>query len=227
MQSKSKIAVTLALMGALVFVSMVLDRYLSPYLPVSFAIVTLTVTVSFGLIRDNPWITLSCGAAFGLASFLVALLLPSATSEAFINPLVSVLPRLFIGPAVFGAYRAVRYTLHRKKANLREHAAVSAAGFFAAAVNTTATLSAMTLFGGSIFTGPVLKVLILANALPEAVLTAVLSPLVVLPVRRALQLRPKVYPVPQTAEAESRPQPAADGGTSADGDSLSHKDKEV
>ena len=55
MQSKSKIAVTMALMGALVFVSMVLDRYLSPYLPVSFAIVTLTVTVSFGLIRDNPW----------------------------------------------------------------------------------------------------------------------------------------------------------------------------
>ena len=75
MQSKSKIAVTMALMGALVFVSMVLDRYLSPYLPVSFAIVTLTVTVSFGLIRDNPWITLSCGAAFGLSSFLVALLL--------------------------------------------------------------------------------------------------------------------------------------------------------
>mgnify|MGYP000515325463 CR=1 FL=1 len=32
MQSKSKIAVTMALMGALVFVSMVLDRYLSPYM---------------------------------------------------------------------------------------------------------------------------------------------------------------------------------------------------
>ena len=209
MQSKSKIAVTMALMGALVFVSMVLDRYLSPYLPVSFAIVTLTVTVSFGLIRDNPWITLSCGAAFGLSSFLVALLLPSATSEAFINPLVSVLPRLFIGPAVLAVYRPVRYALRRKKANLREHAAVSAAGFFAAAINTTATLSAMTLFGGSIFTGPVLKVLILANALPEAILTAILSPLVVLPVRRALKIRPKAYPAPQTGADGAEPQNAA------------------
>ena len=139
----------------------------------------------------------------------MALLLPSATSEAFINPLVSVLPRLFIGPAVLAVYRPVRYALRRKNAKLREHTAVSAAGFFAAAINTTATLSAMTLFGGSIFTGPVLKVLILANALPEAILTAILSPLVVLPVRRALKIRPKAYPAPQTGADGAEPQNAA------------------
>ena len=76
-------------------------------------------------------------------------------------------------------------------------------------INTTATLSAMTLFGGSIFTGPVLKVLILANALPEAILTAILSPLVVLPVRRALKIRPKAYPAPQTGADGAEPQNAA------------------
>ena len=193
MTSKSKNAVTLAMLAALVFVSMVLDRYLSPYLPVSFAIITLTVTVSFGMIKDNPWITLSCGAAFGISSFLVAVIMPSATSEAFINPLISILPRLFIGAAALGSYRLVRFCLRRRNVKTREYAAVSAAGFSGAVINTVATLSAMTLFGGQIFTGQVLKVLSLANALPEAGITTVLVPLVVLPVRRALRISPKQY----------------------------------
>lgn len=185
MNNRSKTAVTLALLAALVFVSVVLDRYLSAFLPVGFAVITLTVTFSFGLIHDNPWILLSCGLVFGLCSFLTAVM---TGVEAFVNPLVSVVPRMLIGPAVLGMYRLLQYALRNKTVRAREHIAMSGAAATGALVNTVAVVGALVLFGGATYTGEALKLLVLVNALPELVLSAVLVPLVVLPVRKALRV---------------------------------------
>lgn len=192
MTSKSKNVVTLAVLAAMVFLSIVLDRYVSAFLPIGFAVITLTVTFSFGLIHDIPWITLSCGAVFGVLAWLGAVM---TGVEGFINPLVSLVPRLLIGPVVFGVYRLLRYCLRKNSFRLRESVAIGTASALGAITNTVTVLSALVLFGGSTFTGDALKLLILANALPETVCSALLVPVIVLRVRRALHIKPKVYPL--------------------------------
>ena len=64
MKSKSKNVVLFATLGALIFAAMTLDRALTPFLPLSAAFITLTVTFTFALIKPK----LITGVAGGLSS---------------------------------------------------------------------------------------------------------------------------------------------------------------
>ena len=69
------------------------------------------IPVIIGAIVEGPIVGISVGFIFGATSLLRALTMPTITSFAFINPLVSVLPRVLIGIAAYYVYKlAVKLT---------------------------------------------------------------------------------------------------------------------
>lgn len=185
MKSKSKSVVMYATLAALIVVSLYLDRLLTIYLPVSAAFITLTVTFTFGLVKDNFALSIASGTIFGAASCLLSLL---TGNEAFINPLISILPRFCLGFILFGVYRLMRKILHKLPSKKREAIAAGTASAITAASNTALVISALALFGNIYYTGDALKVMLLVNALPELILSAVLVPIIVMSLRKALRI---------------------------------------
>ena len=94
----------------------------------------LTVPAIIGAVLEGPEVGLGIGLVFGLSSLLQAAIAPRSPSDIlFINPMVSVLPRLFIGPVAWAAYRALQ--------KLQESVAWSAVGLIVAVVAIVAALN--------------------------------------------------------------------------------------
>ncbi len=188
-----------ATLAALIVASMYLDRTLTFYLPVSAAFITLTVTFTFGLVHDKLAFSVAAGAIFGVASCLLSLIMGN---ESFIDPRISILPRFCLGFILFGVYRLMRKILHKLPNKRREILSVGTASAVTAVTNTALVLSALTVFGKQYFTGDALKILLLVNALPEMILSAVLVPIIVISLRKALRISVD-YAKPQEKQPET------------------------
>ncbi|HUW95897.1 MAG TPA: ECF transporter S component [Anaerolineae bacterium] len=71
---------------------------------------TLHVPVIIGGILEGPIVGLVLGLMFGIFSMVQAVMVPSPLTAPFLDPLVAVLPRLFIGITAWAAYVAFRRT---------------------------------------------------------------------------------------------------------------------
>lgn len=71
------------------------------------AITTMYIPVIIGAIIEGPVVGATVGFVFGLTSLLRALTMPTITSFPFINPLVSILPRVLIGILAYYSYQLV------------------------------------------------------------------------------------------------------------------------
>ena len=70
------------------------------------SITVMHVPVIIGAVVAGPGVGTLIGLIFGLSSMILASVAPSGPGDAFFtDPLVSVVPRLFIGLAAWGAYR--------------------------------------------------------------------------------------------------------------------------
>ena len=185
MKSNSKNIVAFATLGALIFIAMTLDRAITPFLPLSAAFITLTVTFTFALVRPNLALSLAAALIFGLSSCITAIFFGK---ESVINPLISVLPRFLLGFIIFGVYVLMRLIMHKASPKTRETVSLAVASAFTAASNTVLFLSAMVLFGENNTVASLFKITVLANAVPELVLSAVLVPVVVLALRKAMKI---------------------------------------
>ncbi|RDY22988.1 ECF transporter S component [Romboutsia maritimum] len=75
------------------------------------AITTMYIPVIIGAIIEGPVVGMVVGFIFGATSLLRALTMPTITSFPFINPLVSILPRVLIGILAYYSYRlAIKVT---------------------------------------------------------------------------------------------------------------------
>ena len=73
------------------------------------AITIMNVPVIIGAVLEGPWTGAIIGLLFGIFSLLQAFLAPTGPGDLFFrDPLISVLPRLFIGPVAWLVYRAVK-----------------------------------------------------------------------------------------------------------------------
>jgi uncharacterized membrane protein len=90
---------------------------------ISFGAISFTILVVptvIGAILEGWGVGLIVGAAFGLFSMFLATQQPAGSPDAiFADPIISVLPRLFIGPVAWLVYRS----LQRAGENLRLTAA--------------------------------------------------------------------------------------------------------
>ncbi len=162
----------IAIAGALSAVAVVLGVTRLGMIP-WFAGASLTIAhvpVIIGAILEGPVVGLVIGFLFGLFSLIQAAMAPSGIDAAFVNPLISVLPRLFVGPAA-----SLVYVLVAGKAAKGGRAAL---GVIVAAVagtltNTVLVLGALGL--GGFFPWPMIAAVAVANGPAEAAVAAVVS----------------------------------------------------
>ncbi|MHC1740687.1 MAG: ECF transporter S component [Anaerolineaceae bacterium] len=137
-----------------------------------FAGISLTimhVPVIIGAILEGPIVGAGIGLIFGLFSLLQAAIAPSGPGDVvFTNPLISVLPRLFIGPISWLVWTAL------KKIPV---VGLIASGLAGSITNTVLVLGMFGLY--AIYPWPLLGGVAVTNGLPEAAISAVITVIVV------------------------------------------------
>lgn len=136
------------------------------------AVTVLHVPVIIGALLEGPIVGLAIGLIFGLSSLMQAALAPTGPIDvAFVNPLVSVLPRLLIGPVSYLAYRSIRGRA-LGTSTLRESVAIIAGGVVGSVTNTGLVLSMLGALG--FIPWNVVATVAAANGIPEAVVAALI-----------------------------------------------------
>ena len=170
--------------GALGAVSVVLAVTPLGYLP-WFGGASLTVMhipAIVAAILEGPWAGVSVGLIFGVTSLVKAAVAPIGPLDPlFTNPLVSVLPRLFVGLAAWAVYAAFRGRFR--------HFAAGLAGAVGSFVNTALVLTMLGLTAAAQISGvfgvepgalpAVLAGIALSNGLIEAAAASVFSAAIV------------------------------------------------
>ncbi|MDR1469028.1 MAG: ECF transporter S component [Spirochaetaceae bacterium] len=144
-----KIAVT-GVLSALVIVLGITGLGALRIPPVSITI--MHVPVIIGAILEGPVAGLVIGFLFGVFSLVQTAIMPG-TEAAFLNPLISILPRLFIGPAAWLVYYAFTHALMGKAASgngqtrpIAEIVAIAGSAFVGTLTNTVLVLGVLGLF---------------------------------------------------------------------------------
>lgn len=102
----------MAIIGVLAAISIMLSMTPLGFIPIGPTNATIMhIPVIIGAIVEGPLVGITVGFIFGATSLLRALTMPTITSFAFINPLVSILPRVLIGIVAYYVYKvAVKFT---------------------------------------------------------------------------------------------------------------------
>lgn len=128
------------------------------------ALTIMQVPVVIGTVLEGPVVGVIIGLIFGLFSLLQAAIAPTGPGDViFTNPLIAILPRLFIGPVAWLVWTALkRWTVP----------GLLAAGLAGALTNTFLVLGVIWVLG--LATLAVIGPIVLANGIPEAILCAIL-----------------------------------------------------
>ena len=117
MESASAGTRRLVITAVLIAISIVLSIPLNmgPFISLGFisfgtiAITIMIVPAIIGAVLEGPVVGAIVGGAFGLFSLFLASQQPAGSPNAiFVDPVISVLPRLFIGPVAWLVYRALK-----------------------------------------------------------------------------------------------------------------------
>ncbi len=96
----------IAIVGMLSAISIVLGASGVGFIPLPMAKATIMhIPVIIGAILEGPVVGMAAGLIFGIFSIVQNLTNPSLLSFAFLNPLVSVLPRMLIGVTTHYSHR--------------------------------------------------------------------------------------------------------------------------
>ncbi len=117
-----------------------------------------------GAVLEGPIVGVLAGGIFGIFSWI------NATSPLFANPIIAVVPRLLIGLVAWLVYRALR--------PMNQDLAAAAAGVAGTLTNSIGVLGLAIVFGFGSAIIPALPLIALTNVLPEAVLAAVITPII-------------------------------------------------
>ncbi len=126
----------------------------------------MAVPVIIGAVLEGPIVGLVIGFLFGLFSLIQGAIAPTGPADVwFVNPLISILPRLFIGPAAWLVYRS-----------LKGHVRVPALILSGIAGSLTNTVLVLAMIG---FLGHLPWLMIgtiaVVNGLPEAAACAIIT----------------------------------------------------
>jgi uncharacterized membrane protein len=124
----------------------------------------MQVPVIIGAVLEGPLVGLIVGLLFGVFSLIQAAVAPTGPTDVwFTNPLLSILPRLFIGPIAWLIYRGLKHW---------KIPALIAAGIGGSLTNTVLVLGMIGVLGFLPWVS--LLPISIANGLPEAAVSAVL-----------------------------------------------------
>lgn len=134
------------------------------------ALTVMHVPVIIGAVLEGAWVGLTIGLIFGAFSLLQGALAPTGPADVwFTNPLISILPRLFIGPVAWLVYKVLK--------GASETVALAVAGVAGSLTNTILVLSALGLFRFLPWT--LIGTIAVTNGIPEAIVAAIITVAVV------------------------------------------------
>ena len=162
------------------------------YIPIGPTNATIMhIPVIIGAIIEGPMVGATVGFIFGLTSLLKALTAPTITSFAFMNPLVSILPRVLIGILTYYIYELVM------KVTKRVSVSGLVAGALGSLVNTTGVLGMIYILYGGRFaeacgaSASAARTFIFTigttNGIPEAVVSALVVSAVVVSLKKVIK----------------------------------------
>ncbi|MBK8050498.1 MAG: ECF transporter S component [Anaerolineales bacterium] len=172
-----KIVITAVLIAITIVLSIPLN--LGPFISLGFiaippmiAVTILVVPTIIGAVLEGPIVGFIVGAAFGLFSLFLAAQQPAGSANAiFVDPIISVVPRLFIGPVAWLVYTAMK--------SMREQWRLVGAAVAGTLTNTILVIGAIALRLGVPFFVTLLSVginvvleLIVASVIVVAVVSA-------------------------------------------------------
>lgn len=179
----------IAIIGVLAAVSIVLGQFgwgfiMIPGLPAKITIMHIPVII--GAIIEGPIVGAMVGLLFGIFSLIQAFIAPTPLSFAFMNPLVSVVPRIIIGITTYLAYRYIKTKYD--SVNIGIAAAVGTM------TNTTGVLGMIYLLYAKPFAesiqvsvdavGKVILSIVLTNGIPEVIAAIFISLAVVRAIKK-------------------------------------------
>jgi len=178
----------ITMIGMLSSISIILGLTGYGFIPLPMAKATIMhIPVIIGAILEGPIVGIMVGLIFGIFSIFQNIATPNILSFAFMNPLVSVLPRVLIG---ITSYYCYKFTF--KKHPLARIGLSAAVGSL---TNTLGVLSMIYLLYAARFaqakgTNPnmvfnVILGIALINGVPEAIISVVIIIPVVMAIRRA------------------------------------------
>ena len=176
-KSKAKKIAFYGVMTALMFTFLLIETYLFSAFFGNFtpAILTLPLAVALSLFngKRGMWVG---GLIFGSCSFFLAVCI---SNPIFLNPLISILPRIFIGLVAFFVYFLANKIFSNSKSEfLKEILPCSLAGIFGILTNSVCTIFMMWVFNAAELAA-VLTVIISINFVAEVIGAAVLAPIYV------------------------------------------------
>jgi uncharacterized membrane protein len=176
-------AMLIALIGLMGFVPFL--GFIPLGASVSITIIHLPVLLGAALLSTRSATLL--GLSFGLVSLLVVVTnpTPQPIDLFFVNPLISVLPRI-----LFGLFAGILFSFTRRFANLQQYGLLSLFAFLATVFHTVLVLSMLWLFASAELSGlfgnlvQFIWYILSLNGLIEAMLSALLIPTLTLALRR-------------------------------------------
>ncbi len=142
--------------------------------PTGTSVTIMHIPVIIGAILEGPVVGVAIGFIFGLFSLIQAAVAPNGPGDViFTNPLISILPRLFIGPVAWVVWNALkRWPV----------VGMIASGLAGSLTNTILVLGMIGILG--FYPWPIIGGVAVANGLPEAGVCAVLVLVIVAAVRQ-------------------------------------------
>lgn len=162
-QERTRKIVITGILGAIsVFLGITRWGFLPWFGGISITIMHIPVII--GAILEGPVVGLAIGLIFGLFSMIQAAVAPNGPSDVwFTNPILSILPRLFIGPVAYLVWTALkRWPV----------VGMVFSGLAGSLTNTVLVLGTIGLMG--LLPWPAIGGIAVANGLPEAGVSAVL-----------------------------------------------------
>ena len=156
----------IVIVGVLSAISIFLGMTRLGFIPwVSGASLTIMqVPVIIGAVLEGPVVGFVIGLVFGVFSLIQAAVAPTGPADVwFTNPLLSILPRLFIGPVAWLIYRGIKRW---------EIPALIAAGIGGSLTNTVLVLGMVGVL--QLVPWGAIPPIILANGVPESIVSALL-----------------------------------------------------
>ena len=177
-QTKKKVNVRqMAVIGMLSAISIMLSMTPLGFIPIGPIDATIMhIPVIIGSIIEGPVVGGIIGFIFGLTSFVRAITMPKPTSFIFMNPLISILPRIIMGIVSYYVYKVVF------KAVKKSSVAGAFSGLIGSLINTFGVLGMVyflyaqryvAAIGGDTSTaGAVILGIATTNGIPEAIIGA-------------------------------------------------------
>lgn len=180
----------ITVIGMLSAVSILLGSTGYGFIPLPMAKATIMqIPVIIGAILEGPIVGISVGLIFGLFSIFQNMTNPNVLSFAFLNPLVSVLPRILIGVVAYYAYK-----IPVIKSEIAKTGIAAAAGSL---TNTFGVLSAIYFIYAAQYAqtkgiavdtaAKVIYGIALTNGIPEAVVAVIITIPAVLAVKKVIR----------------------------------------